>query len=99
MVRRGPPYAAIVRLCGIAAERWSEIDAAYYQPGRTILREKPHRFLGLVYSWCIERVDPDKLDDWIAELNDLLDWQDSTSEAAVDLESQSFLAMQAKGGG
>jgi hypothetical protein len=52
----------------------------------------------MVYAWCIERVDPDKLDDWIMDLNDLLPWQDS-SAAAVDLESQSFLDMQSKGGG
>lgn len=56
-------------------------------------------YLNLVYSWCIERVEHDKLDDWLNELNDLLPWQDSNSEAAVNLESESFLAMQAKGGG
>jgi hypothetical protein len=88
-----------VRLCTIASERWAEIDAAYYQPGRTILREKPHRFAGMVYAWAIERVPHDDLDEWLFDLRDLLPWQDSTSEAAADLESQSFLAMQAKGGG
>lgn len=94
---RWTPYPAIVRLCTIAAERWAELDSAYY-PNK-ILREKPYRYLNLVYSWCIERVDPDKLDDWLVELNDLLPWQDADSEAAVNLESESFLAMQAKGGG
>lgn len=52
----------------------------------------------MVYSWAIERVAPDKLDEWLSELADLLPWQDSTSEAAANLESESFLAMQAKGG-
>ena len=94
MVR--PPYPAAVRLCSIASERWAELDAAYYQIN--LLRQRPHRFLNLVYSWCIERVEHDKLDDWLNELNDLLPWQDSSSEAAVNLESESFLAMQAKGG-
>ena len=101
MVRRRtgqrPPYPAIVRLCLIAAERWAEIDAAYYQTN--LLRLRPHRFLNLVYTWCVERLEPDKLDDWHAELVDLLPWQDSNSEAAINLESESFLAMQAKGGG
>lgn len=53
----------------------------------------------MVYSWCIERIEHDKLDDWLAELHDLLPWQDVNSEAAVNLESESFFAMQAKGGG
>jgi hypothetical protein len=53
----------------------------------------------MVYAWAIERVEHDKLDDWLAELTDLLPWQDSTSEAAANLESESFLAMQAKGNG
>lgn len=56
------------------------------------------KLMGMVYSWCIERVDPEKLDDWIAELDELLPWQDTDSEAAADIESASFFAMQAKGG-
>jgi hypothetical protein len=52
----------------------------------------------MVYAWAIERVAPDDLDQWHEDLRDLLPWQDTSSEAAVDLESQSFLAMQAKGG-
>lgn len=56
-------------------------------------------YLNLVYSWAIERVAHDKLDEWLSDLYDLLPWQDSTSEAAANLESESFFAMQAKGGG
>jgi hypothetical protein len=51
----------------------------------------------LVYSWAIERVEHDKLDEWLSDLGDLLPWQDSTSEAAVDMESESFMSMMAKG--
>lgn len=58
----------------------------------------PHRYLNMVYSWCIERIPAEKLDDWLVELADLLPWQDVDSEAAVNLESESFLAMAAKGG-
>ncbi len=57
-----------------------------------------HRFLNMVYSWAIERVPSDDLDDWKAELQDLLPWQSIDSEAAATLESESFLAMAAKGG-
>ena len=60
---------------------------------------RPHRYLNMVYAWCIERVESDKLADWINDLNDLLPWQDTQSEAAVNLESESFLAAMAKGGG
>jgi hypothetical protein len=54
-------------------------------------------FANFVYAWCIERVPSDELDDWKAELVDLLPWQDSASEAAVELESESFMNMMAKG--
>jgi hypothetical protein len=63
------------------------------------MRERPWKFGALVYAWCIERVDPDKLDEWHTDLNDLLDWQDADSSAAEELESESFFAMQAKSGG
>ena len=59
----------------------------------------PHRYLNMVYAWAIERVKHDELDDWLNELYDLLPWQDTDSETAVNLESDSFLAMAAKGGG
>lgn len=80
----------------IASERWDEIASAYYQIN--LARQKPYRFAGLVYAWCIERVPHDKLDEWKAELVDLLPWQDAQSEAATELESASFFAMQANGG-
>ena len=90
------PYAAALRLCCIAAERWAELEAAYYQIN--LLRQRPRRFGNLVYAWAIERVEPEKLEEWQADLIDLLPWQDSSSEAAANLESESFMAMQAKGG-
>lgn len=51
-------------------------------------------YLNLVYTWAIERVEHDKLDDWEAELVDLLPWQDADSLAAEELESASFFSMQ-----
>ena len=64
-----------------------------------LLRQKPHRFANLVYTWCLERVDPDKLDEWKAELVELLPWQNGDSEAAIARESESFYALMAAGGG
>jgi len=92
-----PPYPAVVRLCALASTRWAEIDAAYYQIN--LLRQKPHRFVNLVYAWAIERVPHDKLEQWEMDLVDLLPWQDATSTAAETIESDSFFAMQARGGG
>lgn len=60
--------------------------------------QPPARFVALVYAWAIERVDPEKLDDWEFELVDLLPWQDSSSEAAVQMESDSFFAAMATNG-
>lgn len=57
----------------------------------------PHRLLNMVYSWAIERVPSDKLDDWLQDLSDLLPWQDADSEAAANMESESFMSMMAKG--
>lgn len=91
------PYPRAVKLCALASERFDELTAAYYQIDN-LLSLKPWKFISLVYAWCIERVDPDKLEDWIADLDDLLPWQDSNSETATDIESASFFAMQAKGG-
>ena len=87
-----------MRLCAIAAERWAQIYAAYYNANPPLLRRKPHEYLNMVYSWCIERVKADELDDWLTELEDLLPWQDATSEAAVNAESESFMSMMAKKG-
>lgn len=78
----------------IAAERWSEIAAHYYQVN--LLREPPWKFLGMVYVWALERVEHDKIESWIQELNELLPWQNAQSEAAAEIESASFLAMMAK---
>lgn len=84
-----------MRLCALASEKWSELCASYYQID--LRRQRPWFFLSLVYSWCIERVQHDKLDDWLMELHDLLPWQDASSEAAVTMESESFMNMMSKG--
>lgn len=96
MVR--PPYPAVVRLCLIGAERWAEISSSYHASPVPLLRLKPHEFTNRIYAWCIERVAHDKIEEWEQDLVDLLPWQDSTSEAAVNVESESFMAMMAQQG-
>lgn len=95
MVRK--PYPRVVKLCALLETRFDEISSAYYQTPNVLAL--PHwKLIGMVYSWCIERVPEDKLDDWIADLDELLPWQDADSEAAAELESASFFNMQSKGG-
>lgn len=93
MVR--PPYPVVIRLCCLLAERWAEIDAAYYQID--LLNQRPSRILGLVYAWAIVRIADEDRDDWLADLADLLPWQDTSGEAAAEIESASFMAMMQKG--
>lgn len=62
-----------------------------------LLRQKPHRFVSLVYAWAIQRIEHDKIEEWEQWLEELLPWQDSTSEAAANAESDSFYAMMNKG--
>lgn len=95
MVR--PPYRRAVRLCWIASGRWPEIVAAYYQID--LVRCRPHKFANLVYAWALERVPHDKIDEWHQDLDDLLPWEDADSEAAVEIESASFMAAMAAQGG
>lgn len=53
------------------------------------------RFVSLTYAWAVELIDPEKLEDWEMELVDLLPWQDSSSEAATQIESDSFMRAMA----
>jgi hypothetical protein len=62
-----------------------------------LLRLRPHEYANRVYAWCVERISADALEEWLTDLNDLLPWQDSTSAAAENLESESFMSMMAKG--
>lgn len=84
-----------MRLCRIAADHWGALSSHYYQIN--LLRQKPYRFASLVLAWAVERVEHGKLDAWLQDLNELLEWQDADSEAAIDLESESFMKMMAKG--
>ena len=64
-----------------------------------LLRLPPHAFLNRVFAWAVERVEHGKLDEWKSDLAEPLPWQDSDGDSAIELESESFFAAQAKGGG
>lgn len=74
--------------------RWPLIEASYYQID--LLRQKPNRFLNLVYAWAIERVPSDKVEDWLVELAEPLEWQSLDSTYVENLESDSFMAAMAQ---
>jgi hypothetical protein len=78
----------------IAAERWDEIAAHYYQVN--LFQVPAWKFLGMVFVWALERVEHDKIESWLEELKDLLPWQTTQSEAAAEIESASFMALMAK---
>lgn len=90
------PYQAVHRLCEHTVILWPRLVAAYYQ--KNLLKCRPHELLNLVYSWVIENYPSDKLEEWHEELTELLPWQDADSEAAIELESASFMAMAGKSG-
>jgi hypothetical protein len=85
-----------VRLCQIAADRWPLLRTAY--PSVNLLRLSGHDFLNFVYAYSIERLPSDKMEEWLLEMDELLDWQDTDSEAAIEAESASFMSMVGKGG-
>lgn len=96
MVR--PPYPTVLRLCSYAAVKWPEIEASYYQIN--LFKEKPSRFIRLVYAWFLQRIDPEKRDEFDMELAEMMPWQSTDTDAAIDIESESFAAfMNSSGGG
>lgn len=85
-----PPYQVALRLYLIAAERWPEVDAAY--PSVDLIRFPPHRFLNFVYAWCLARIEPDKLEEWLYLLNQPLPGQEKkVTDAMAESEGESFM--------
>lgn len=90
-----PPYQVALRLYAIAAERWPEVDAAYASVD--LIRFPPHRFLNCVYAWCLDRIAPDKLEEWIHMLYQPLPGAKpaQVTEAQAEVEGQSFMNFMA----
>lgn len=87
------PYPAALRLYAIAEDRWAEIDATYYQAD--ILRFRPDRFLNCVYTWCLDRIDPEKREEWDAMLESPLDPKAKAkpTDSQVESEGAAFMAL------
>lgn len=88
-----PPYQVALRLYAVAAERWAEVDAAYYMVD--LIRVAPHRFLNFVYAWCVERIDPEKREDWERMLEAPLPGMEKAkpTEVMIEAEGASFMAL------
>jgi hypothetical protein len=96
-----PPYRAALRLCVIASAHWAEIDAAY--ASADIIWFPPHRFLNVVYTWTLDRLPPEKREEWVMTLNDPLPGESPSktlTAAEVEDEGAGFMAamQQLKGG-
>ena len=89
MVR--PPYHVALRLYYIASEHWPLIDASY--PSVDLIRFPAHRFLNFVYAWAIERIPPDKIEEWMHMLNQPLSGREAKpTEDELEADGASFMA-------
>ncbi len=90
MVR--PPYPIALRLYAIAAERWSEVDSAYATVD--LIRQRPHRFCGLVYGWCVSGMNAERREQFDYQLSAPLPGREKAApnEVVAEVEGQAFMA-------
>lgn len=91
-----PPYQVVLRLYYIASEHWPVIDAHYASVD--LIRLPAHRFLNCVYAWCLDRVPPDKAEEWIIMLNEPLQGRakKEPSDMEAQIEGESFMNFMAQ---
>lgn len=95
---RGVGWAVIpktLRLYVIAAERWPEIDGHY--AAVDLITFPCHRFLNLVYAWCIERIPSDKREEWEMQLTAALPGREKArpTPSVAEQEGADFMAAMA----
>jgi hypothetical protein len=86
------PYQVAQRLYAIAEMHWAEIDAHYLPVD--LIRLPPHRFLNAVYAWVIARIDPQKVEEWLAQLQAPLPGAEKKkpTQAQIEAEGADFMA-------
>lgn len=93
------PYPAVLRLYAIAEERWAEVEAHYIQID--LLGIGPRRFLNCVYAWCVQRLDPERREEWEMNLTAPLQQVGGTqpvervTEKVAEVEGAAFMAAMA----
>jgi len=87
-----PPYPTTLRLYAIAAERWSEVDSAYAT--LNIIQERPSRFCGLVYGWCVRDMDLERRQQFDYNLAAPLPGREKVKPAdtVAEIEGSAFMA-------
>ena len=82
----GKPYARAVRLYAIAVDNWAALDGSF--PAVEIATLPSYKFLNVVFRWCLDRIEPDKLEGWIAMLNEPLPWAVDRGPSPEQLERE-----------
>jgi hypothetical protein len=93
-----PPYPVVLRLYAIAVERWAELDATY--ASIDLIRLPPHRFLNLVWTWCLEHLPADKKEEWLYQMSSPLPGQEKKKPSAseIDADGEAFIALMQQQG-
>ena len=85
-----PPYRVVLRLYAIAASRWAEVEARYYQVD--LLDLSVRKFLNLVFAWCVEGRDPEKIEEWLYLLEQPLPGEEKkVSDSDLEADAKSFM--------
>lgn len=92
------PYQVVLRIFGIAEARWAEIDAEYATVD--LIRFPLHRFLNCVFTWALNRVPPDKVEQFMFELEKPIPGRERVvSQDQIEEEGQLFMALMAQQSG
>jgi hypothetical protein len=53
-----------------------------------------HRFLNCVYTWCLARIQPEKVEQWLYQLEQPIPGrEDKASDAQLESEGDAFMDM------
>lgn len=89
----GKPYEVTIRLYSLVSYRWRAFDGWCIQHRIDPLELSPRRFCNLIYFWCIERVQPDKLEEFEMMLTQPLPGRERRSEQLAEEDGQMFMAL------
>lgn len=82
----GKPYPRAVRLYTILEIHWSSIDGA--NPTLDLLSLHPQKLLNIVRWWGLERIEPDKREQWEFDLDSPLPWETDREPSPEQLERE-----------
>jgi len=63
------------------------------------MRLPAYRFLNCVYAWCLQHIHPEKVEEWLFNLNQPLPGhEEEVSDAMAEQEGADFMALMAQQG-